>query len=135
VTDALNPAAEFDYSPRVRELFADMRHAGVLAPANAVHSAVAGSREQGASIRLQTELQGNHVQAVRYQAYGCPHFLAACENLAQWVEGRAVDALSQWQWREVEAELQVPVAKRARLLLLDDVLRVIGHRLHTLPGV
>ncbi len=127
--DALNPAAEFDYSPRVRELFADLRHAGALAgAAHAIVSAQAGSREQGASVCLQMAFAGDGIQAVRYRAYGCPHFLAACESLARWLEGRTRAELGQWRWRDVEAELGVPTAKRARLLLLEDALREMRDR-------
>jgi len=126
----LKPAAEFDYNPRVQDLFASLRHAGSLAAAPNVVSAMAGSYDQGASVRLYLEVREARVQTVKYQAYGCPHFLAACESLAQWSEGRAGDELSQWRWRDVETELGIPAAKRARLLLLDELMlelsKVVG---------
>ena len=122
----LNPAAEFEYSPRVRELFDQLKHAGLPDRANArALETTAGAVEQGAQIRLQLALSGDRITAARYQAYGCPHFLAACESLATWLEGRTVAQLAQWRWRDVEAELQVPGAKRARLLVLDDALRAL----------
>lgn len=117
----LKPAAEFEYSPRVRQLFANLQHAGFLGETPNVLSISVGSREQGAKARWWLAVRAEWVQTVRYQAYGCPHFLAACESLAQWLEGHAVDTLSQWRWADVEAELQVPATKRARLLLLEDV--------------
>jgi NifU-like protein involved in Fe-S cluster formation len=122
----LNPAAEFDYSPRVRELFANLKHAGSLALASTVTTTAAGSREQGTSVRLYIDVRDTHVQTVRYQAYGCPHFLAACESLARWLEGRACAELSRWRWRDVESELDVPATKRSRLLLLDEVLSALS---------
>jgi NifU-like protein involved in Fe-S cluster formation len=118
----LEPAREFDYSPRVQELFANLKHAGLLAAAPNVVSAMAGSREQGASVRVWVVVRAARVQTVNYQAYGCPHFLSACESLAEWLDGRACNELSQWRWRDVEAELEIPAAKRARLLLLDEVM-------------
>lgn len=118
----LNPAAEFDYNPRVRELFADLRHAGSLDAASTVVSVAAGLREQGAAVRLYVDVRDARAKIVKYQAYGCPHFLAACESLAQWMEGRPIVELSQWRWRDVETELAVPASKRSRLLLLDEVL-------------
>jgi NifU-like protein involved in Fe-S cluster formation len=154
MSSLLNPAAEFDYNLRVRELFANLNHAGSLPVAglagavreppsgvgdmktggsriaptqtSSVLSAMAGSRAQGASVQLYIDVRDTHVQTVRYQAYGCPHFLAACESLAQWLEGQACDALSRWHWREVETELAVPAGKRSRLLLLDEVLSVLS---------
>lgn len=121
--DALNPAAEFDYSPRVRELFADLQHAGFLTGGV---SAQAGSPAEGAQVGVQLTLQDGRIATARYQVYGCPHLLAACEMLAHWLEGRPVNELSHWRWRDVESELQVPASKRARLLLLDDVLHQLG---------
>lgn len=131
----LNPAEEFAYNPRVHELFADMRHAGGLTSTGKVYDAVVGSFAQGARINLQIELQGGAIQTVRYQAYGCPHFLAASESLARWLEGRAVSELPQWRWRDMETELQVPIAKRARLLLLEDALRALQDKVNDSPAV
>lgn len=158
----LNPAAELDYSPRVRELFANLEHAGSLPvsyPAEARHAsssgagdaetggswvnhslrsrtaptqmgtvlkATVGSREQGASVQFYLDVRDARVNAVRYQAYGCPHVLAASESLAQWLEGRALSELSQWRWRDVEAELVVPASKRSRLLLLDEIVSALS---------
>lgn len=119
---ALNPAAEFDYSPRVRELFANLEHAGSLDIGPTVVSTAEGSREQGASVTLYIDVRDARVKVVKYQAYGCPHFLAACEHLAQWMEGRPITELSQWRWRDVETELAMPASKRSRLLLLDEAL-------------
>jgi NifU-like protein involved in Fe-S cluster formation len=152
MSELLNPAAEFDYSPRVRELFANLKHVGSLPvadpvgaarelPSNSMQiggsrtaptqmdtvlSATAGSREQGASVQLYIDVRDARVQTVRYQAYGCPYFLAACESLALWLEGRALGELSQWRWRDVETELAVPASKRSRLLLLDEALSVLS---------
>lgn len=119
--EVLRPAAEFGYSPRVRELFNHLQHAGTLSAAPQVLSASEGSREQGASVTLFIEVRDARIQTIRFQAYGCPHFLAACESLAQWLEGRAVNELSRWRWREAEVELVVPASKRSRLLVLEEV--------------
>jgi|GEM_PF-949649 len=144
MTEILNPAAEFEYNPRVRELFANLDHAvGAVREPTAemvvqedssrtaptkegVLTAAVGSREQGAYVQWFIEVHNERVTTARYQAYGCPHFLAACENLACWLEGRAVSELAQWRWRDVEMELAVPASKRARLLLLDEALAVLS---------
>ncbi len=125
--DVLKPAAEFDYSPRVRELFGNLSHAGTLPDASV--TAAAGLSAQGATIILQLKVIENVMRTVRYHAYGCPHFLAACESLACWLEGRPVSEMAQWNWRDVAAVLQVPIGKRARLLLLEDAVKEIQSRL------
>jgi NifU-like protein involved in Fe-S cluster formation len=71
---------------------------------------------------LFVEISNSRLQRVRYQAYGCPHFLAACESLAQWLEGHECSRITQWRWRQVETELSVPASKRSRLLLLQEAL-------------
>lgn len=122
----LRPAAGFEYSTRVRELFADLRHAGSLVPAADVLQASAGLPEQGARIHIWVRMQADRMQTVRYQAYGCPYFLAACECLAQWLEGRPYAERGQWPWRDLEAQLAIPAGKRARLLVLEEVLNRLG---------
>jgi NifU-like protein involved in Fe-S cluster formation len=169
IVSTLNPAAEFEYNARVRELFADLRHAGSMPvgtvsgstitvghepPFHTVNtqegnswvnhslrsriaakqtskalSAAVGSREQGFSIQLFVAVHDGQMRTVRYQAYGCPHFLAASESLARWLEGRAVSELSQWRWRDVEVELAVPASKRSRLLMLDEALSALNKML------
>lgn len=120
--EALNPAAEFDYSPAVHALFADLRHAGVLPVSTALAVSQAGSHEQGARVFLQAEISNGQVQAIRYQAYGCPHFLAACESLARWLETRGIRECRDWSRSRLERELELPAQKRAKLLVLEDAL-------------
>ncbi len=119
----LTPEQEFLYADSVARLFHDLRHARLLSASAAVRVIAVGQRAEGATAIWQVHVDAGQVKAVGYQAYGCPHFLAACEWLARWLEGRQVTGLSSWQWREMEAALQVPAAKRGRLLLLDDVVR------------
>ena len=109
------------YNAQVRELFSQLIHAGSVVSTNDAISVTAGSYEQGAQAAFSVVRDECVIQAVRYQAYGCPHFLAACEWLSRWMEGRAWSELSAWNWRDVERILEVPANKRARLLLLDDV--------------
>jgi hypothetical protein len=119
----LDVMPEQPYNPQVRELFTHLMHAGSLTSDHDPLHATAGSHEQGAQAMFFVSRAAGIVGVVRYQAYGCPHFLAACEWLATWMEGRTSNDLSAWSWREVERVLEVPANKRARLLLLDDVIR------------
>ena len=116
------PMPEQTYNLRVRELFAHLTHAGSLTLAHDPLRFTVGAHEQGACAEFFVAHRENCIERVRYQAYGCPHFLAACEWLAGWLEGRAWSDLSVWDWREIERVLDVPANKRARLLLLDDVI-------------
>jgi len=120
---ALNPAAEFLYNEAVLALFYNLRHVGSLPVGADIHVVQVGTAAQGVSASWYVQTATDRIITVRYRAYGCPHFLAACESLARWLEGRERAALSDWQWRDLEIQLGVPAAKRSRLLLLDDVVR------------
>ena len=119
------PADEPLYNLLVRELFAHLAHAGALGQADKVCRVSAGSYDQGAQAVFSVAFCQDRIEAVRYRAYGCPHFLAACEWSAVWMEGRPWSELAEWSWRDIEELLNVPAAKRARLLLLDDLVRQI----------
>ena len=122
-TDVTSITHDLAYVPVVITQFMQPLHAGSLAGQAGVVSGQAGSRARGASVRLWLQVQGGHVRQARFEAYGCPHFLAAAECLATWCEGRQSDQLRDWPWQTLATELAVPAAKRARLLVLEDALR------------
>ena len=114
---------EQPYNTQVRELFVDLNHAGLI---NAEHNPLqvtVGAFELGAQVSFFVVAKQSLIERVRYQAYGCPHFLAACEWLARRLAGQPFSELSAVNWRQVERVLEVPANKRSRLLLLDDVMR------------
>ncbi|MGD9841808.1 MAG: iron-sulfur cluster assembly scaffold protein [Steroidobacteraceae bacterium] len=127
----LQISTDFAYSDRVRELFNNLHHAGMLSVDQlagvVVKRAAVGLREHGACVTIWITLHDAKLQAVRYQAYGCPYFLAACESLAQWLQGRDRAELSQWRWRDVETALAIPANKRSRLLLLDEAINRLAN--------
>lgn len=133
----MSAALESEYHPEVARLFAQLKHAGSFADQVNAVSGQAGSRAQGASARLWLRVESlsgdvsfsgggeepkNRVNSTSFEAYGCPHFLAAAENLCCWLEGRRRAELNHWNWREVEIALAIPANKRARLLVLEDAL-------------
>lgn len=62
------------------------------------------------------------IGAVRFQAYGCPHFIAAADWIAERLEGRPLEALGAPQIAAAQAELGVPIEKLGKLLILEDAL-------------
>ncbi len=124
-----------EYSSSVVMRFMNPFHAGTLQDQVNVISALAGSRASGASVRLWLQTSHNQVKQVRFQAYGCPHFIAAADILAEWCEGRSVAELSKWSRQAVEQSLEIPAAKRGRLLVLETALNNIIIQLHTTQAV
>ncbi len=124
-------AAQFQYAPAVMSRFSSPRHAGSLKDQINVVFAHAGSRDSGASIRLWLRIAKGKVVQGCFQAYGCPHFIAAADMLCEWCQGRNLDELPDWSWQLVQDELAVPPSKRGRLLVLENVLNDTINALRT----
>jgi len=61
----------------------------------------------------------------RFQAFGCPHFLAAASWLTDRLRGARREEIADWDWREAAEALEVPAAKFGRLLTLQDAVRSV----------
>jgi NifU-like protein involved in Fe-S cluster formation len=109
------------YSDRVRELFADLAHAGDLA--DAAHARV---DDQGVRISLAASCDDGVLEALRFRAWGCPHLLAATESFCRDYEGRPCSDLLDFGAAEVMATLPVPTEKLGRILVLEDAVHSLG---------
>ncbi len=131
-----NPGDADPLAPPVRGLFAALRHAGetacgaMSAGGGAAEAGAAcntrivcgeaGHEQRGTRVRFMLHLLGGRLVAVRYRAYGCPYTLAACEWLAQRLEGGGRDSIggpADWA-----AQLSIPLARLGRLLVVEDAL-------------
>ena len=115
--------SQFDYPQTVLGRFQYPHHVGSLPPETGVVRARAGSRERGASVELWLQAADSRIGRARFQAYGCPHFIAAAEMLCEWCEGRTLEELPKWSWQAIQSELAIPASKRGKLLILDSVLK------------
>ena len=111
------------YGSEVRLRMATLPGAGSLPAGRDVVTGCAGDREQGAEVRLQLRVADGRVADARFQAFGCPHFLAAASWLTDRLRGAGPAQLEAWDWREAAAALEVPAAKYGRLLTLQDAVR------------
>jgi NifU-like protein involved in Fe-S cluster formation len=71
-------------------------------------------------VRFQLQIVDGVVAAVGFQAFGCPHTLAAASAVAEWLEGRPVEEARTLDVKAVCAELEVPVEKLGKLLRIED---------------
>lgn len=120
---AANPGGEDPLGPRVRGLFAALRHAGEPAATGTarVLCGEAGREQRGTRVRFMLRLAGKRLVEVRYRAYGCPYTLAACEWLATQLEHGGRDSIGgPADWAQ---QLGVPPARLGRLLVVEDALR------------
>ena len=108
------------YSQQVRQLFANPWHAGSLEPA-----VTAAVDDHGMRITLFAEEAAGAVSQLRFQAWGCPHFIAAAEAICSAYEGRPVTDLEQFTAEELMQSLPVPVEKTGRILVIEDAVRAL----------
>jgi cysteine desulfurase len=106
--------------------FVSARHAGVLL-GPAVRRGAAGSRAQGTWMQFDVQVglrEGVEcVEAVRFQAYGCPHVIAVADWVAQAAVGRKAGAALPEAVASLRERFDAPVDKLGRLLIVEDAWR------------
>lgn len=115
------------FNTTVREYFANPSHGGEVA------GGVAGYFEDhGMRIRLAAEVRDGTIARLRFQAWGCPHVIAAAEAVCRRFEGQPVSALEQFETGQIMEDLAVPVEKTGRILVLEDTVRSLGRAIQNL---
>jgi NifU-like protein involved in Fe-S cluster formation len=109
------------YSAEVRSLFAAAEHGGVLDDA-----LCAVVEDQGVRISLFATVEEGIVTGLRFQAWGCPHVIAAAEAFCAEFEGHAASDLLEFSVSGLMQSLSVPVEKSGRILVLEDAVRSLG---------
>jgi NifU-like protein involved in Fe-S cluster formation len=71
-------------------------------------------------------MDGNIVRRLRYRVFGCPHLIAAAEELCGRLEGQGPQALQDVPLAQLMQLLEVPVEKTGRLLLLEDAAHLLA---------
>jgi len=116
------------YSERVRQLFAEPEHAGVVE---------GGSRirvdDQGVRIEFSARCADGVVTELAFRAWGCPHVLAAAEAICRDFEGRSCAALETFEAGQLMRSLPVPRDKLGRILVLEDAVRSLGQSVRRGP--
>ena len=120
---------EFDsLSPLARRYFDGLPGAGTFSSipseeATTVIHGEAGSIAQEAWVRFHLRVAGGTVKAALFQAYGCPHTLAATAWITEQLPGRSRASLLPGKPAEWLVKLAVPVEKLGRLLIVEDALQ------------
>jgi len=109
------------YSARTRELFAAPAHAGC--PDGALSATI---EDQGVRIRLAAICAGDEITALGFEAWGCPHVIAAAEAFCASYEHRPVVELLDFSASDLMQSLSVPVEKAGRILVIEDAVRSLG---------
>ncbi len=109
------------YNSKVRECFARPRHVGLVE-----NGAIGYFEDQGMRIRLSAEVADGSLLKLRFQAWGCPHVVAASEAFCRQFEGRPAADLVQFETASIMLDLAVPIEKTGRILVLEDTVRSLG---------
>ena len=107
-----------NYSPLVADYF--------YRPARPMGSAAvgrAGSEQQGALICIGTDVTDGLLRNVGFRAFACPHIIAACNAVADSLEGSPPEALLAVDALQLQAKFGIPVEKAGKLLILKDAAR------------
>ena len=71
-------------------------------------------------VRFDLQVQNGVIQTVRFEAFGCPHTVAAADLVAERLEGQPVHAARRVNAQELMKALDVPVEKLGKLLRIAD---------------
>ncbi|MDY6945692.1 MAG: iron-sulfur cluster assembly scaffold protein [Pseudomonadota bacterium] len=119
-------AMEPEYPAVVVDHFQQPRNGGHFEAGEGVIRGIAGSVAQGTMFVLSARVAGDRVEAVRFEAYGCPHCIAAGSWLSERLVGLTLAELQAWNWRDADRVLRFPLEKRGRLLILEDAVHALG---------
>lgn len=117
---------EPEYPPLVIDHFHHPRNGGHFEAGEGVIKGVAGSVAHGTLFALSARIASDRIEAVRFEAYGCPHCIAAGSWLSERLVGLDQPALAAWNWRDADQMLHFPLEKRGRLLILEDAVRSLS---------
>ncbi len=83
----------------------------------------AGSAGQGTWIVFHARVEAGRIAELTFQAYGCPHVIAACSRVTEQLSGALIEAIPAVDTGALMRELEIPVQKHGSLLILQDALR------------
>lgn len=118
-----------DYSPEVLRRFDSLGGAGEsIAGRQGLVEGEGEDRSLNVWVRFQVQVTDERIRAVRFEVFGCPHTVAAASWVAEWLDGRPVDALTRLDVQEVARALSVPLEKMGKLLRIEDALAACARR-------
>jgi NifU-like protein involved in Fe-S cluster formation len=117
-----------DYSFEVLRRFAVPGRAEPARGADWVVSGTAEDRTLNVWVMFQLALADTVVVTARFEVFGCPHAVAAASWVADWLEGRTLEAIQRLDIHQVAAELEVPAEKLGKLLRIEDAVRMCAEQ-------
>jgi NifU-like protein involved in Fe-S cluster formation len=82
----------------------------------------AGAVADGVQVQFRMGIRGQQITAIGFRAYGCPHTIAACGLVCEQLQDRPVGSLLEIDAAALQRELEIPVEKAGKILILQDAL-------------
>jgi hypothetical protein len=92
---------------------------GILAGPNVFRGA-AGDRRQGTWVQFDVHVSAGIIRAARFLAFACPHTIAVSAWIAEHAAGTVARPCLPESVEDLSDRFAVPVAKRGRLLIIED---------------
>ena len=96
-------------------------------------SGEAGSMGQGIWVRFGMDAEAGQMRNVGFRAFACPHIIAACQRVAELLEGAPLEDLGAIDTESLLQEFEIPVEKMGKLLILKDALLACQQAEEVLP--
>jgi NifU-like protein involved in Fe-S cluster formation len=113
-----------EYSQKVADYFAQPINIGVPDgdPAS-LYVGQAGNREHGVLVVFHMRVVDQKIEDIRFQAFACPHTIAACCQATEVLTGAPVRTLLDVNPDDLSRSLDAPTEKMGRMLVVQDALR------------
>ena len=112
-----------EYSPEVERRLRSPERAGIeREPVASIVTGEAEDRSLNVWVRYQVQVGGGTIDSIRFEAYGCPHFVAAADWHAEQLEGRRSASLAEPDTRGAREALGMPTEKLGKLLVIENAL-------------
>jgi len=108
-----------NYSALTLHYFETAAGAGILTGPD-VYRGAAGDRRQGTWVQFDVQIAAQIIRAARFLAFACPHTIAVSAWVAEQAVGTASRPCLPESVQELSDRFAVPVAKRGRLLIIED---------------
>lgn len=113
-----------DYSQKVADYFARPINVGMpVGDPESLYRGEAGNREHGVQVVFNMRVANGEIAEIRFQAFACPHTIAACCYATECLDGAPVSALLEVSPAELAEALGAPAEKMGRMLVVQDGLR------------
>ena len=114
------------YSTEVEKRFdSPGRHGSLFGTLGDRLAGSAGDAETGAQVRFEARVRRGTILECRFQAYGCPHVIAAASWVAEHAEGRRTNETGWPDPQALLAMLEAPAHKLGNLLVVEDAYRAL----------